>query len=579
MHKILLLPFLFYIGSYLSQSVKSFYIPDSLKNKSFEQLEKSYSKEFRQDHKAIMYAYTFLEKAKKEKNVKKQFDGYFFLFTKFKKNVKYIDSIQNIINKSSNIDELSYGNYKIGDIYYNCNKYDQALSYYLKALPYAKKNNNTKEVVLIKHAIGKIKYFTYDYEEALKIFKENYNYIKNEEKEDPGNYLSILHSLAITYSAVGKYDSAYVYAEMGRSKCLLYNKKYYFKVYDLSCYIIKFYLKDYLKSVKGLKQNIDYFKKYDSTNLGISYMYLSMNFQKLNNKHEYFYYFNKMDSVQKRISFIRPELINLYKYSLQYYEKEGNKEKQIYLIDRLIGLNEVIYESNYKFSKKIHQKFDTPELLEQKEKLILNLDKRNTALYGLLGGGLLLLFIFIYLYNINRSKLKLYQVQAQKLIDTQNESSEIYKLNNSEKLEIENHVTQIPDLLFNEKNNKVKSPIPENVKQALILKLENFEKQKIFITKNITLYSLSKDFETNRDYLSKIINEIKDKSFSQYLNELRINFAITELKENKKLRLKTIAAIAEDVGFNNVESFTKAFKNVTGTLPSYYIRILRENDN
>jgi AraC-like DNA-binding protein len=577
MYRIILILFLFCTGLYFPQSIKGFHIPDSLKNKTFEQLEKSYSKEFRQDDKAILYANTFLVKAKNEKNAKKQFDGYFFLFTKFKKNIKYIDSIQNVINRNSNIDELSYGNYKIGDIYYNCNKYNQALSYYLKALPYAKKNNNIKEIVLIKHAIGKIKYFTYDYEEALKIFKETFNYIKNEEKKDPSNYLSILHSLAITYNAVGKYDSAYAYAEMGRSKCLLYNKKYYFKVYDLSCYIMKFYLKDYPKSVKGLKQNIDYFKKYDSTNLGITYMYLSMNYQKLNNKREYFNSFNKMDSIQKRIKFIRPELIGLYKNSLQYYEEEGNKEKQVYLIDRLIKLNDTIYKSNYEFSKEIHQKFDTPELLEQKEKLISNLDKRSTILYWLLGGGSLLLFTFIYLFNINQRKLKTYRVQAQKLIDTQNESLITDAVGGLKKLGEEDQAIQITELLADEKINKAKSQIPENVRQELIVKLHDFEKHKIFITKNITLYSLSKDFETNRDYLSKVINEIKGKSFSNYLNELRINFAITELKENKKLRLKTIAAISEDVGFSNVESFTKAFKNVTGTLPSYYIKILRDN--
>ncbi|UZT97280.1 helix-turn-helix domain-containing protein [Chryseobacterium fluminis] len=578
MPKILLLYFLFSSCIHFSQSISNFHIPDSLKNKTFEQLENYYSKEFRNDDKAILYANTFLKKAKNEKNTKKQFDGYFFLFTKFKKNLKYTDSIQNVINKNNSIDVLSYGNYKIGDIYFNCHKYNQALSNYLKALSYAKKNNNIKEIILIKHAIGKIKYLTYDYEEALEIFKENYNYIKNEEKKDPNNYLSILHSLAITYNAIGKYDSAYNCAEMGRSKCLIYNKKYYFRVYDLSCYIIKFYLKEYSNSINGLKLNIDYFKKYDSTNLGISYMYLSMNFQQLNNRREYFYYFNKMDSVQKKIKFIRPELIGLYKKSLQYYEEEGNKDKQVYLIDRLINLNDTIYKSNYEFSKEIHQKFDTPELLNQKQKLISNLDKKNTILYWFLGGGLVLLLIFVYLYSINQSKLEIYQIRAQKLIDIQNKNLAIDQSDSFKKLDGEIEKIQVPEISGDQKN-KIRSQIPENIRQALILKLNDFEQQRIFLTKSITLYSLSKDFETNRDYLSKIINETKGKSFSNYINELRINYVITELKENKKLRLKTIAAIAEDVGFNNVESFTKAFKNITGTLPSYYIRILREDDN
>lgn len=579
MYRIILILFLFCTSLYFPQSIKNFHIPDSLKNKTFEQLEKSYGKVFRVDDKAIIYANTFLAKAKKEKNSIKQIDGYFLLFTKTKENIQYVDSIQSIINKSTSIDDLAHGNYKIGNIYYNSSKYEQALSSYLQALTYAKKNNNLKSIILIKNAIGDIKSKTYDYEESLKIFKENYNYVKNEEEKDPNSYLSVLYSLTVAYNGVKKYDSAYVYANLGRSKCLVYKKKYYYKAFDLACHIIEYYQKDYQKSINGLKKNIDYFKEYDPNNLGITYMYLSMNFQKLNSKREYLYCFNKMDSLQKVTKFVRPDLIKLYKNSLQYYEEEGNKEKQVYLIDRLIKLNDTIYKSNYEFSKEIHQKFDTPELLEQKQKLISNLDKKNTTLYWFLGGGLLLLLVFIYLYSINQKKLKVYRIQAQKLIDIQNKSLAVDQLDNFEKLDAEDQKIQISEVLGDEKNNKIKSQIPENIRQALIVKLHDFEKQKIFITKSITLYSLSKDFETNRDYLSKIINETKGKSFSNYLNELRINFAITELKKNKKLRLKTIAAIAEDVGFNNVESFTKAFKHITGTLPSYYIRILREDDS
>ena len=42
------------------------------------------------------------------------------------------------------------------------------------------------------------------------------------------------------------------------------------------------------------------------------------------------------------------------------------------------------------------------------------------------------------------------------------------------------------------------------------------------------------------------------------------------------MRNHTIAAIADDIGYNNSESFTNAFKKITGTLPSYYIKALNE---
>ena len=62
------------------------------------------------------------------------------------------------------------------------------------------------------------------------------------------------------------------------------------------------------------------------------------------------------------------------------------------------------------------------------------------------------------------------------------------------------------------------------------------------------------------------------------MNELRINFIVEELKSNNRIRKHTIAAIAEDIGYNNSESFTNAFKKITGTLPSYFIKALNEKD-
>ncbi|AJW62944.1 DNA-binding transcriptional activator FeaR [Elizabethkingia miricola] len=568
------------LNFYFTQGLKNFKIPDTLQNKSFEQLEKSFGKNFTTNE-ALLYANTFLAKAKQEKNTKRVIDGYFLFFLKSQKDLGYTDSIETTI-KNSNISNLSYGYFKCGDIYYNAGNYKESLSSYLSALEYAKKNEDKRSIVLIKNAIGDIKYTTNDYEEALNIFRQNYNYIKTKEKQDPNNYLSILFSLTNTYNATKKYDSAYMYGNIGKSKCLLYDKKYYFKMFDLSSHISEYYLKNYRKSIIGLKNNLVFFKRNSTGNLQVSYMYLSMNYKALKDKDQYLYYFNKLDSLQKVTNRTDKNLIELYETSLHHYKEIGDKEKQLYLVNRLIELNKTIYESNYNFSKEIHQKYDTPELMEEKEKLISDLNVRNTLLYWWLGGGLLLLFLFIYLYSINRKKMKLYRLQAQKLIDIRKEDQNIFKSaivqsKNQASIEEEKKIS-FPEPKYNIDNSESKAQIPISVKQAITIKLQDFENEKKFTTQNITLYSLAKDFETNRDYLSKMINELKEKNFSQYLNELRINFAIEELKDNRKLRLKTIAAIAEDMGFSNAESFTRAFKQITGTLPSYYIKALRENN-
>jgi YesN/AraC family two-component response regulator len=65
-------------------------------------------------------------------------------------------------------------------------------------------------------------------------------------------------------------------------------------------------------------------------------------------------------------------------------------------------------------------------------------------------------------------------------------------------------------------------------------------------------------------------------SFSNYLSNLRIVYCIAELRENSTLRNYINKALAQEIGFRNSESFSKAFKKETGLNPSYYIKALNK---
>ncbi|MDE1205393.1 helix-turn-helix domain-containing protein [Tenacibaculum sp. LAR 2:5] len=81
-----------------------------------------------------------------------------------------------------------------------------------------------------------------------------------------------------------------------------------------------------------------------------------------------------------------------------------------------------------------------------------------------------------------------------------------------------------------------------------------------------------------QNYLSKIINHFKKESFSNYLNNLRIEYIVHRLKEDKVLRKFTIRTIADEAGFNNAESFSKAFFKAKGIKPSYFLKELEKRD-
>ena len=156
-----------------------------------------------------------------------------------------------------------------------------------------------------------------------------------------------------------------------------------------------------------------------------------------------------------------------------------------------------------------------------------------------------------YINKIRFQKLLIQQKQAKK---DQSEST---------------HITT-PELI----KKKDIIDIPIDVVDNILKKLQDFEDKNQFAKKHYTLNSLAKDLNTNSAYLSKVINIYKNVNFANYLNNLRIDFAIDQLSANKSLRSYTIQAIAEEVGFKNAQSFSSAFKRKTGIHPSFFIKQL-----
>jgi len=123
-------------------------------------------------------------------------------------------------------------------------------------------------------------------------------------------------------------------------------------------------------------------------------------------------------------------------------------------------------------------------------------------------------------------------------------------------------------------NNEVetKLAISETIIADLLSKLELFENEKAYLQQDITIDYLVNLFDSNSNYVSKIINNYKKKSISQYINDLRIDFVIEQLKTNKTWRNYTIQALANEIGFNSPDSFTRAFFKKTGIKPSYFLK-------
>lgn len=94
-----------------------------------------------------------------------------------------------------------------------------------------------------------------------------------------------------------------------------------------------------------------------------------------------------------------------------------------------------------------------------------------------------------------------------------------------------------------------------------------FETRKIYTNPDLTLSILAKELNIRPQLLSQFINDNLNKSFTQFINEYRIDEAKRLLKESTQLK---IDAVGFESGFNSSSTFYSSFKKITGTTPANY---------
>ncbi|MEP3206279.1 MAG: helix-turn-helix domain-containing protein, partial [Gilvibacter sp.] len=258
------------------------------------------------------------------------------------------------------------------------------------------------------------------------------------------------------------------------------------------------------------------------------------------------------DSLYDEIGFILPSQKRLLSELSDYYAGIGDISTQLKYINKQIFLDSIYNKIYASINSRIIREYDTPRLIAQKEALIAQLEEEKSFLSK--KSAWILAFLILSLGSIPFFVVR--QRKLKKRFDT------LIKSMDSEVKKIPKPVT--------------KSSLSSEVIDEIMEKLQRFEDQQKYLSGSVSLQGVAKSFNTNSSYLSKVVNLHKDKNFSQYLNDLRIDYAINELTNNAKFRRYTIKAIAQDVGFGNSQSFSKAFHSKTGLQPSYFVRKLNK---
>jgi AraC-like DNA-binding protein len=518
--------------------------------------------------KQITYAGAYINKAKKEKNNKQIAGGYYLLSLLYKED-KALNCLDSVIKYATNTDDLNFPIAAYCEkalILEKQSKFNLAIENLLLAEKYADDNHRTDDYYALQYYIAVTKSENLgEVSEALDKYRVCYRYYESKGKRLPKYaypYQMILFAIADSHKTLQQLDSATYYNKLGYQEAIISNNKemvYSFILNEGANQVLRKNYKSALDSVnKALPQMIA-FK--DEGNILASYYYLGKIYAGIGKGNIAAKNFIKVDSMYKANHSIHPEFIGGYPFLVSYYKNTENKIKQLEYLTTYITINDSLQKSHNKMYKLLVKEYDIPHLIKDKQILIQSLQNQKSWYHWGIGGLLVVVIGLVY-YSIYQQKLKkTYRTRFEKIIA---ETAINPITNNTSTIVIEENKTK--DL-----------EISKNLKLQILDKLDAFELEKGYLQPNITATILGETFVTNSKYLTAIIKEYRNKSFIQYINDLRIDNAVVSLQQDNDLMKYTIEAIAVDFGFNNAESFALAFQKKTGLKPSFFIKELKKN--
>lgn len=569
MNKRLVMMFILLCTSTYSQKEKNFVSPDSLKKMDFTELKIRFDNSALSNEKRMLYGATYYKKSKYQNDKMIIMEGLYMAayLSESKKNaISYLDSIIALSASKTNFTYPAKAYILKSEYLLYNNNWNEGLITLLEAEKYSEKEKNSKQNSFIKQQIGLIKTNLGKYEEALPLVKQHYYYLKsnNDNSSTENSYSTFL--LSDLYNRLGKYDSAIFYNNK-RIREISKRDRYY-KYFIMSNGISYHLKKEYKTSNSLLDKAIPLiYPSADQLNLAICYYYRGNNV--LNgekNLQKAKIYFEKVDSILSISKEYTPDIRNNYINLIEISKKLEDDKKELYYLNRLIEIDKYLNKNYQILSKNIIRYYDTPHLLSEKEKIIFKINSEKKIYVLTLSFVFIVLIFSLYYLSKIRKEKKILNKRFYELINSEKKE---------ERLSILDQDSNLIKPVTHEKDIPKSFDLP--IAKELVEKLQKFEKEYGYLELNLKLIDLAERFNTNSSYLSKTINHFKGKNFSQYLNDLRIDYAVNKLTKDKKLRKYTVKALAEEFGFNNSESFAKAFYSSTGLQPSYFIKKINED--
>lgn len=262
-----------------------------------------------------------------------------------------------------------------------------------------------------------------------------------------------------------------------------------------------------------------------------------------------------------------------YKEITDIYQQQQLSDSIIKYQSLLIGLSDSIFNL-----QQFHLAQDELHSYEQQE-VSTRIDTLNAHILLLITGlsiiGIVLALILYYTRQL-RAAQKVLVRRNQELIEQVEES----RLLRERQQATNNHTSSFTDLPSKEELEEGDSDrtitISSERQYELLQQIATVMNDiSIIANPDFDLNSLAKMLQSNSKYVSLAINNSSGRTFTSYLNECRIREASKRINDPAYSHL-TLAAIANSVGYNSINSFNTNFKRIVGMTPSKYRQLSQE---
>jgi tetratricopeptide (TPR) repeat protein len=499
-----------------------------------------------------VYLGSFLNKAKAEHDWELLVTAYknYVDFTDSDLKIMYTDSMLIAANKSGSDKLIGSAYLSRGIAFYGLKKHEQALQNYLMARPFIERSKDEYLKYKLKYNIAHEKYYLKKNNEAIQLFDSCLDYFKD---NNPRAYLNTLHSLGLCYNSEGNYGKSEALVTFGQEEASRLNN------HDMDRYFLhldgqnQYFKRNYAMAIQRLKKSIPAIEEQnDYANVAVADFYIAKSYWALKKYREAIPYLKKVAKVFDEREYIRPDLRENFELLIRFYKIKNQPKEVLFYVDRLLKADSVLIGTHDHLYDTIHKYYDTKELVQEKqdmEKLLAD-ERSMKNVLKVSSAVLSVIVVLLLIWLLHRRRQD--RIFRKLLSD---DEKEIPKVEKSAPRELD--------------------IAPDTVAKILHL-LEKWERSMKFLEKDVTLTTLAFYLETNNRYASDIILFYREKSFTKYLNDLKVDYIIELLKTDKHKRMYTHDALAEEAGFSTTQRFVSAFKASTKISPNYFSAKIRK---